>query len=67
MYETAKDRGAQELWHRLPGVLKMTKVSGKPKGSSTVMEQLTPYFQDKKMKTSYQPRSKRSVKVAREP
>ena len=31
------------------------------------MEQPTPDTQDKKMKTSYQPRSKRSVKVAREP
>ena len=38
-----------------------------PQSSRAVMEQPTPDTQDKKMKTSYQPRSKRSVKVAREP
>ena len=38
-----------------------------PQSSRAVMEQSTPGPQDKKMKTSYQPRSKRSVKVAREP
>ena len=38
-----------------------------PQSSRAVMEQSTPDTQDKKMKTSYQPRSKRSVKVAREP
>ena len=43
----------------------MTKVTGTSQSSTAVMEQATPDTHDEKMKTSYQPRSKRSVKVAR--
>ena len=45
----------------------MTKVTGMPQNSRAVMEQPTPDTQDGKMKTSYQPRSKKCVKVAMEP
>ena len=41
----------------------MTKVTGKPQGSRAVMEQWTPDAQEEKMKTPYQLRSKRCVKV----
>ena len=43
----------------------MTKVTETSQSSRAVMEQGTPDTQDEKMKTSCQPRSKRSVKVAR--
>ncbi|KAM7225988.1 hypothetical protein CapIbe_023965 [Capra ibex] len=43
----------------------MAKVTGKPQGSRAVPEQPTPYTQEEKIKTSYQLRSKISVKVAR--
>ena len=45
-------------------IFKMIKDNERSQGSSTAMKQLTPYTQEKKINTSYQLRSKRSVKVS---
>lgn len=56
-------KGAWGLWSRPLGVSKTTKLTGKPQGSRAVMEQWTPDTQEGKMKTPYQLRPKRCVKV----
>ena len=49
--------GAQGLWSRPLGDLKMTKVTQKPQGSRALMEQPAADNQEEKMKTSCQLRS----------
>ena len=57
-------KGAWGLWRRPLGVFKMTKLTGKSQGSRAVREQMIPDAQEENRKTSYQLRSKRSVKVS---